>query len=79
MPKYIIKEGILDKFFGGIFSAIGKGYARRVMKILQFDPELQRLAQKVDDSYDDMYKHVTERKKNDPEYDALIKKHFRPY
>jgi|6_EtaG_2_1085325.scaffolds.fasta_scaffold489846_1 dTDP-D-glucose 4,6-dehydratase len=78
MPRYIIKEGILDKFFGGIFSAIGKGYARRVMKILQFDPELQKLAQDVDDAYDDMYKYVTDREKRDPEYAALIKKHYRP-
>ena len=74
MPRYIIKEGILDKFFGGIFGAIGKGYAKRVMKVLQFDPELQRLAQDADDAYDDMYKYVTDRKKRDPEFAALIAK-----
>ena len=74
MPRYIIKEGILDKFFGGIFSAIGRGYARRVMKVLQFDPELQRLAQEADDIYDDMHRHVKERQKSDPEFAALIAK-----
>ena len=74
MPRYIIKEGILDKFFGGIFSAIGRGYAKRVMRVLQFDPELQRLAQDADDAYDDMYKYVTDRKKRDPEFAALIAK-----
>ena len=78
MPRYIIKEGILDKFFGGIFGAIGKGYAKRVIKILQFDPELQKLAQEADDVYDDMHRHITDRKKRDPEYAALLKKHFRP-
>ena len=78
MPRYIIKEGILDKFFGGIFSAIGRGYARRVMKILQFDPELQRLAQEADDVYDDMHRHITDREKRDPEYRKLIKKYYRP-
>ena len=38
-----------------------------------------KLQKDVDDGYDDMYKYVSEREKRDPEYAALIKKHFRPY
>jgi hypothetical protein len=37
-----------------------------------------KLQKDVDDAHDDMHKHVTEREKNDPEYAALIKKHYRP-
>ena len=37
MPRYIVKEGILDKFLGGVLGAIGKGAAKRVVKLLDKD------------------------------------------
>jgi len=77
MPRYIIKEGVLDKLFGGIFSAIGKGQANRVIKVLKFDPVLQKLAQDADDIYDDMRARVEDRKKSSPEFRRLLKKHGR--
>jgi hypothetical protein len=75
MPRYIIKEGVLDKLFGGIFSAIGKGQAKRVIKVLKFDPVLQKLTKDADDIYDDMRDHIQKSKKNDPELRKLLKKY----
>ena len=74
MPKYIVKEGILDKFLGGVFTAIGKGAAKKVVKKLAFDPELQKMAKKADDALKDIEKHIEDHKKRDPEWAAEFEK-----
>ena len=46
MPKYIIKEGILDNFINSIFNAILQGRVERFkQKVDEIDPEL---ASKID-------------------------------
>jgi uncharacterized protein YdbL (DUF1318 family) len=79
MPRYIVKEGILDKFFGGVFRAIGKGSAKKVLKVLEFDPVLQKLAKEIDNGRDAMAKRIADKAKKDPEYAkelaAYIKSH----
>ena len=40
MPKYIVKEGILDKFVLGLFDTIVKGKQSRAKKQLENDPIL---------------------------------------
>jgi len=74
MPKYIVKEGILDKFLGGVFTAIGKGAAKKVVKKLAFDPVLQKMAKKADDTLKDIEKHIEDHKKRDPEWAAEFEK-----
>jgi|TARA_B100002003_G_scaffold199181_1_gene190043 hypothetical protein len=75
MPKYIVKEGILDKFLGGIFGAIGKGKGKKLAKALIKDPELLQYAKEAEASREKMKKHIEKRKKVDPdfakEYDRL--------
>jgi hypothetical protein len=67
MPKYIVKEGILDKFLGGVFGAIGKGAAKKVVKQLEFDPVLQKKAREIDKLRSDMVKRVETNAKKSPE------------
>ena len=68
MPRYIIKEGILDKFFGGIFSAIGRGAAKKVLKALKFDPVLQKHSKEISKIRGDMEKHIRDKEKKNPEF-----------
>tara|TARA_B100002003_G_scaffold74188_1_gene69206 strand:- start:116 stop:367 length:252 start_codon:yes stop_codon:yes gene_type:complete len=68
MPRYIVKEGILDKFLGGVLGAIGKGAAKRVVKLLDKDPVLQKLAKDIDRDRNEMAKRIANKAKKDPEY-----------
>ena len=66
--------GILNKYLGGVFTAIGKGAAKKVVKKLAFDPELQKMAKKADDALKDIEKHIEDHKKRDPEWAAEFEK-----
>ena len=68
MPRYIIKEGILDKFFGKIFMFVGKGAGSKALDALKFDPVLQKHAKELIKIKRGMKKHIESRKKRDPEY-----------
>lgn len=74
MPRYIIKEGILDKFFGGIFSAIGRGAAKKVLKALKFDPVLQKHSKEISKIRGDMEKHIRDKEKRDPKFARDVEK-----
>ena len=48
MPKYIIKEGMLDKLVSGLFDTIVKGKQARAKEKLKNDPKLKKLYAKLD-------------------------------
>ena len=73
MPKYIVKEGILDKFLAKLFSNVAKGKGNKVAKLLDKDPELQALTKKAIDNRNKMQKHIAKKRKNDAAYDYFYK------
>tara|TARA_B100000287_G_scaffold423777_1_gene467492 strand:- start:1539 stop:1769 length:231 start_codon:yes stop_codon:yes gene_type:complete len=73
MPKYIVKEGILDKFLSKLFSNVAKGKGHKVAKLLDKDPELQALTKKAIDNRNKMQKHIEKKRKNDADYDYFYK------
>jgi len=74
MPKYIVKEGILDKFLEKVFGAIASGKGKRLAKSLDFDPILQGHIKRANDAAADVRKHVERNRKKDPDLDAYLKK-----
>ena len=66
------KEGILNKYLGGVFTAIGRGAGKRVVKKLAFDPELQKMAREADEALEDIEKHIEDHKKRDPKWAATF-------
>ena len=60
--------GILDKLFGGVFNAIGKGAAKAVIKSFDTDPVLSQLNKEIDEGRDAMAKRIADREKKDPKY-----------
>jgi len=66
--------GILNKYLGGVFTAIGRGAGKRVVKKLAFDPELQKMAREADEALEDIEKHIEDHKKRDPEWAAEFEK-----
>ena len=74
MPKYIVKEGILDKFLGKVFGAIASGKGKKLAKSLDFDPILQGHIKRANVPGDRVRKHIETNRKKDPELDAYLKK-----
>jgi hypothetical protein len=74
MPKYIVKEGILDKFLGKIFGDIAAGKGKKLAKAMDFDPILQGHIKRANDAAADVRKHVERNRKKDPDLDAYLKK-----
>ena len=74
MPKYIIKEGILDKFLSKIFSKVGEGKGVKAAKLLSKDPILKDLTQQAVENREKMKKHIEKRRKEDPDYDYFYSK-----
>ena len=52
----------------GVFEAIGKGAAKIVLKLLDKDPVLQKLAKDIDRDRNEMAKRIANKAKKDPEY-----------
>ena len=73
MPKYIVKEGILDKFVLGLFDTIVKGKQSRAKKQLENDPKLKKLYAKLDKDTKELKAHINKMKKEDPKYAKLTK------
>ena len=74
MPKYIVKEGILDKFLGKVFGAIASGKGKKLAKAMDFDPVLQGHINKANKAAADVRKHVNINRKKDPDLDDYLKK-----
>jgi hypothetical protein len=72
MPKYIVKEGILDKFLSKVFGNIAKGKGKKVAAALAQDPVLQGLIKDTDALHKDIKDYVEKRRKTDPALDALL-------
>ena len=73
MPKYIVKEGILDKFLSKVFGNIAKGRGEKVAAALDKDPILQGYVREADIIRKRIKDRVEKRKKTDPEFYAWIK------
>ena len=69
MPKYVVKEGILDKFLKKLFSNIGSGKGAKAARLLHKDPVLQDLTKKASVNQEKMKKHIEKRRKEDSDYD----------
>jgi hypothetical protein len=70
MPNYIIKEERLTEFIGSLFKAIGKRKGKSIAKKLNTDKKLQSYIKQAEDAADSIERHIKDRRKNDPEYDA---------
>jgi len=70
MPNYIIKEERISEFVGTLFKLIGKRKGKSLAKKLEKDPKLQSYIKHAEKAADDIEKHIKDRRKNDPEYDA---------
>ena len=67
MPKYVVKEGILDKFINSFFDSYKKNRINQMKSKLSKDPKLKKL---VDDAAKDMEaieKHIEKNTLKDPE------------
>ena len=73
MPKYIVKEGILDKFLGKVFGAIASGKGKKLAKSLSFDPILQGHIKDANDAASKVKKHIAINRKKDPALDRALK------
>ena len=70
MPNYIIKEERLTELIGSLFKAIGKRKGKSIAKKLNTDKKLQSYIKQAEDAADSIERHIKDRRKNDPEYDA---------
>ena len=73
MSKYIVKEGILDKFLSKVFGNIAKGKGEKVAAALDKDPVLQGLIRDTDVLHKKIKDRVEKRRKKDPTFDAWMK------
>ena len=73
MPKYIVKEGILDKFLSKVFGNIAKGRGEKVAAALDKDPILQGYVREADRLRKRIKDRVEKEKKTNPEFYAWIK------
>ena len=73
MPKYIIKEGMLDKLVSGLFDTIVKGKQARAKEKLKNDPKLKKLYAKLDKSTKELKDHIKKMEKSDKEFAGLKK------
>ena len=74
MPKYVVKEGILDKFINSFFDSYKKNRMNQMKSKLSKDPKLKKL---VDDAAKDMEaikKHIQKNALKDPEIKAYYDK-----
>ena len=66
MPKYIIKEGIIEKFLSQVIDAAKKNKIKYVTKRLsKVDPELAKKVEKLEDDWKDIDDFLRKKMKND--------------
>ncbi|HJO01595.1 MAG TPA: hypothetical protein QF458_01605 [Candidatus Woesearchaeota archaeon] len=63
MPKYVIKEGIVDKFLTAVFNSVLKGKQRAILKALDKDPVLKKLVKDEQESLEDLKKYIEKHQK----------------
>ena len=74
MPRYIIKEGILNKFLDKLFGSIARGKGEKAASLLSKDPILQGHIRQATKAADDVKRHLIKKRKSDPELDILLKR-----
>ena len=73
MVKYKYKnETVLKEFVGKFLSALAKRKGKSVAKILAKDPAIKRMLKKSNDIEKDLYQHMKDLRKADPELDAAL-------
>ncbi len=59
-----MKKPLVENLFGKIMGKILKGQAKRVVKVLQADPELARLAKETDEASQRLKKAIAKAEKS---------------
>ena len=59
-----MKKPLVENLFGKIMGKILKGQAKRVVKVLQADPELARLAKETDEASKKLKKAIEKAEKS---------------
>ena len=73
MVKYKYKnETVLKEFVGKFLSALAKRKGKSVAKILAKDPTIKKMLKKSNDIEKDLYQHMKDLRKEDPELDAAL-------
>ena len=73
MVKYKYKnETVLKEFVGKFLSALAKRKGKLVAKILAKDPTIKKMLKKSNDIEKDLYQHMKDLRKEDPELDAAL-------
>ena len=65
MPKYIIKEGLVEKFLTKLYDAMIKGKAGRIH--IKQDKELDTLIADAEKAHKKLVTHFEQRRKDDPD------------
>ena len=71
--KYIIGEGVIDKFVSGIMNWAVKKTSSKVDKMLKTDPKLDKLTKDVKKSATELRKYLEKEKKKDPDFAKTTK------
>ena len=78
MPKYVVKEGILDKFINSFFDSYKKNRINQMKSKLSKDPKLKKLVDDAAERMDRIEKHIEKNTLKDPAakayYDRLMGK-----
>ena len=62
MPKYIIKEGAIERFIGKVFDNIIEKNRQKNIKAMKHDPKLIALEKEAAQAYSDLEKYMKSRK-----------------
>tara|TARA_B100001123_G_scaffold447317_1_gene604463 strand:- start:1894 stop:2094 length:201 start_codon:yes stop_codon:yes gene_type:complete len=62
MPKYVIKEGVVEKFLTFFFKAAVNKKNRMIKKALKTDPELAKRMERVKETSADLAEYLQTRK-----------------
>ena len=66
--KYIIREGVIDKFMGGIMNWAVKKTSKKVDKMIKKDPKLAKLTGQLKKDAEDLRKYLEKEKKSDKNF-----------
>ena len=58
MPRYIVKEGMIEKFLTVVFTSVLKGKQRAILKAVAKDPQLKKLTRDAQQGLEDLNKYV---------------------
>lgn len=65
MPKYIIKEGLVEKFLTKLYDAMVKGKAGKIA--VKNDTELNTLIAKAEQAHDELVTYFEKARQDDPD------------